>query len=261
MKRKLATIILILTLLSTYTQGQESKWSLGIQAGRTQLSGYTRISYEQIPEFEAQGMGGVNIQVYGRFNFYKRVSLFASGGINNLVSGMRFQGQRGNNFGTSGVTPQFFVGLDYEIPFGNSGFGIISKLAFGITGSNAWEKNRERYQMDENGFPIIGYSTIRDEITGNIEDRSIYIRDVEVFASEYQFIHHIRPELSIYKKYNRHQFSVSAVFALAPDRDFYTESYYHLEFKGGRHTANHHFGGHYTALLFGYEFRLGGKKK
>jgi len=259
MKRKLATIILILTLLSTYTQGQESKWSLGIQAGRTQLIGYSDLSFAYLETLEAQGMGGVNIQLYGRFNFYKRASVFASGGINNMVSGMRFQGKRGRNFGTSGVTSQFFVGLDYEIPFGNSGFGIISKLAYGITGSNARELNLERYTMDE-GFPVIGTIAVHP-LTGEQEDLFVYIKDVQLSASEYKYIYHIRPELSIYKKYDRHQFSLSAIFALAPDRDFYTESYYHLEFKGGRHTANHHFGGHYTALLFGYEFRLGGKKK
>ncbi|GEM_PF-723493 len=258
MKEKLRSsiVLLILLLFSIHAHSQNSKWSVGIQAGRTQLLGFTRISYEQIPEFEAQGMGGVNIQVYGRYNIYKRVSVFASGGINNLVSGMRFQGKRGRNFQTSGVTPQFFAGIDYDIPFGNSGFGILSKLAFGITGSNTEGKNLERYQMDEDGFPLIGYSTIRDEITGNIEDRAIYIRDVEIAASEDKFIHHIRPELSLYKKYNHHQFSISAVFALAPDRNFYTENYYHLEYKGNRHAASHHFGGHYTALLFGYEFRF-----
>lgn len=258
MKERLSTllVLLIFFLLNIDAYSQDSRWSVGIQAGRTQLLGFTRISYEQIPEFEAQGMGGVNIQVFGRYNLYKKVSIFASGGINNLVSGMRFQGERGRNFQTNGVSPQFFAGIDYDIPFGNSGFGILSKLAFGLTGSNATGKNRDRFQMAENEFPVIGYSTIRDEITGNIEDRSIYIRDVEIFASEYKFIHHFRPELSFYKKYNRHQFSISAVFALAPDRDFYTENFYHLEFKGNRHTAGHHFGGHYTALLFGYEFRF-----
>lgn len=258
MKKRLSVAVITFTLLllSIHAHSQDSRWSVGIQAGRTQLLGFTRISYEQIPEFEAQGMGGVNFQVYGRYNIYKKVSVFASGGINNLVSGMRFQGKRGRNFQTSGVTPQFFGGIDYDIPFGNSGFGILSKLAFGITGSNATGKNRDRFQMAENEFPVIGYSTIRDEITGNIENRSIYIRDVEILASEYKFIYHIRPELSFYKIYDRHRFSISAVFALAPDRDFYTENFYHLEFKGNRHTASHHFGGHYTALLFGYEFRF-----
>lgn len=235
---------------------QDSKWSVGFQAGRTQLIGYTGISYEQIPEFEAQGMGGVNIQLYGRYNIYKKVSVYASGGINNLVSGMRFQGKRGRNFGTRGVTPQYFVGIDYDIPFGDSGFGVISKLAYGITGSNARDKNGARYQMYDDGPPVIGYRIIRDPLTENIEDRSIYMREVQIRASDYKFIYHVRPELSIYKKYDRHQFSISAVFALAPDRDFYTENHYHLEFKGNRHTAYHHFGGHYTALLFGYEFRF-----
>jgi hypothetical protein len=258
MKEKLSTllVLLIFFLLNIDAYSQDSKWSVGIQAGRTQLSGFTRISYEQIPEFEAQGMGGINIQVYGRYNIYKKVSVFASGGINNLVSGMRFQGERGRNFQTSGVTPQFFAGLDYDIPFGNSGFGILSKLAFGITGSNANGKNLERYQMDEDDLPLIGYSTIRDEITGNVENRAIYLRDVEIVASENKFIHHIRPELSFYKKFDRHQFSISAVYAFAPSRDFYTENFYDLEYKGNSHTAGHHFGGHYTALLFGYEFRF-----
>lgn len=114
MNEKLSTpvILLILLLLSTHAQSQDSKWSLGFQAGRTQLVGYSGIAFQQIEDFEAQGMGGVNIQLYGRYNFYKKVSVFASGGINNLVSGMRFQGERGRNFQTSGVTPQFFVGID-----------------------------------------------------------------------------------------------------------------------------------------------------
>lgn len=256
MKRKLNLTIIFALFLSVISIAQDSKWSAGFQAGRTQLIGFTRVSYEQIPDFEAQGMGGVNIQFYGRYNIYKRVSVYASGGINNLVSGMRFQGKRGRNFGTRGVTPQYFVGIDYDIPFGDSGFGIISKIAYGITGSNARDKNMARYEMYDDGPPLIGYQWIEDELTGNFEDRSIYMREVRISASDYKFMYHIRPELSIYKKYERHQFSLSAVFALALGRDFYTENYLDLQFKGNRHTASHHFGGHYTALLFGYEFRF-----
>lgn len=260
MKEKLAAQFLILILLSTYTRGQDSKWSVGIQAGRTQLVGYNGLSFDHLESFEAQGMGGVNIQVYGRFNFYKRASVFASGGINNLVSGMRFQGERGKNFGTSGVTPQYFVGIDYDIPFGKSGYGIISKLAYGITGSNARDKNLVRYTMEEEGFPAIGTIVVHP-LTGERQDLLVYFKDVQLFASEYKFIYHFRPELSLYKKYDRHQFSLSVVYAFAPNRDFYTENFYDLEFKGNRHTAYHHFGGHYTALLFGYEFRFGSKRK
>lgn len=257
MNEKLSTpvILLILLLLSTHAQSQDSKWSLGFQAGRTQLVGYSGIAFQQIEDFEAQGMGGVNIQLYGRYNFYKKVSVFASGGINNLVSGMRFQGERGRNFQTSGVTPQFFVGIDYDIPFGNSGFGIISKLAFGLTGSNARDKNLTRYTLEDEGFPVIGTIAVHP-LTGEQEDLLVYIKDVQLSASEYKFIYHFRPELSLYKKYDRHQFSISAIFAFAPGRDFYTENFYLLEYKGNSHTAYHHFGGHYTALLFGYEFRF-----
>lgn len=257
MKEKLSTLLIlsIFLFLNFEVHGQESKWSVGIQAGRTQLSGFTRIIYEPIPEFEAQGMGGINIQVYGRYNIYKKVSVFASGGINNLVSGMRFQGNRGKNFGTSGVTSQFFAGIDYDIPFGNSGFGILSKLAFGLTGSNAWEKNLERYTSEDEGFPVIGTIQVHP-LTGEQKDALVYVKDVQISATEDKFIYHIRPELSFYKKYDRHQFSISAVYGFAPGRDFYTENFYDLEYKGNSHTAGHHFGGHYTALLFGYEFRF-----
>jgi hypothetical protein len=257
MKERLSTllVLLILFLLNIDAYSQDSRWSVGIQAGRTQLSGFTRIIYEPIPEFEAQGMGGVNIQVFGRYNLYKKVSIFASGGINNLVSGMRFQGERGSNFGTSGVTPQFFAGIDYDIPFGNSGFGILSKLAFGLTGSNAREKNLERYTSEDEGFPVIGSIQVHP-LTGERKDALVYVKDVQLSASEYKFIYHIRPELSFYKKFDRHQISISAVYAFAPSRDFYTENFYELEYKGNSHTAGHHFGGHYTALLFGYEFRF-----
>lgn len=256
MKRTLSLTIIFSFAFILCAQSQDSKWSLGFQAGRTQLIGFTGISYEQIPEFEAQGMGGVNIQLHGRYNLYKRVSVYASAGINNLVSGMRFQGERGRNFGTRGVTPQYFVGIDYDIPFGDSGFGMISRLAYGITGSNARDKDGARYQMYDDGPPVIGFWAISDPLTENFEDRGIYMKEVRITASDYRFIYHFRPELSLYKKYNRHMFSISAVFALAPDRDFYTENHYHLVFKGNRHTAIHHFGGHYTALLFGYEFRF-----
>ncbi|MBA4302345.1 MAG: hypothetical protein C0433_19910, partial [Cyclobacterium sp.] len=70
MKERLSTllVLLIFFLLNIDAYSQDSRWSVGIQAGRTQLLGFTRISYEQIPEFEAQGMGGVNIQVFGRYN-------------------------------------------------------------------------------------------------------------------------------------------------------------------------------------------------
>lgn len=254
LKKIIPAIILGFLNLNT-VHAQESKWSVGFQAGRTQLIGFTGMSYEQIPGFEAQGMGGVNMQIYGRYNVYNRVSVFASGGINNLVSGMRFEGNRGRNFGTRGVTPQYFVGMDYDLPFGRSGFGVISRLAYGITGSNARQLDGVRYQMYEDGAPVIG-SSITDQLTGNVEDRSIYMKIVEISASDYRFIYHFRPELSLYKKIDRHQFSLSAVFAIAPERNFYTERHLDLSFKGNRHTAYHHFGGHYTALLFGYEFRF-----
>lgn len=255
-KVKIKLTIIFLLIYLHEVVAQDSKWSMGFQAGRTQLIGYTGISYEQIPEFEAQGMGGVNIQLYGRYNLYKRVSIYGSGGINNLVSGMRFQGKRGRNFKTTGVTPQYFIGIDYDIPFGESGFGIISKIAYGMTGSNARDKNLARYQMYDDGPPVIGNNYILDPLTDNIEDRAIYMREVRIRASDYKFIYHIRPELSLYKKYDRHQFSISAVFALAPDRNFYTEEHLSLEYKGNRHTAYHSFEGSYTALLFGYEFRF-----
>lgn len=259
MNLRLSLTITLSILLLLGAQAQDSKWSVGLQAGRTQLQGYTRISYEQIPNFEAQGMGGVNIQVYGRYNIYKRVSIFASGGINNLVSGMRFEGKRYRNFQTNGVTAQYFMGLDYDIPFGETGFGIISKLGVGLTGSNAEDKDGTKYKRQgdrPSGGSGIGYSNIIDPLTGNLEDRSIYLNEFEISASKDKFIRHIRPELSLYKRYDRHQFSLSAVFALAPSRDFYTENHHNLEFKGKRHTASHHFGGHYTALLLGYEFRF-----
>jgi hypothetical protein len=255
MERKLSITIIFVLFLSVISIAQDSKWSLGFQAGRTQLIGFTRGSFQQIPDFEAQGMGGVNIQLYARYNVYKRVSVYASGGINNLVSGMRFQGKRGRNFGTKGVTPQYFVGIDYDIPFGESGFGVISRIAYGITGSNAREMNLDRYTSENEGFPVIGSIAV-DQLTGEREDLMIYIKDVQILASDYKFIYHIRPELSIYKKYGPHQFSISAVYALAPDRNFYTENFFHLEYKENRHTGSHHFGGHYTALLFGYEFRF-----
>lgn len=200
MKEKLSTLLIlsIFLFLNFEVHGQESKWSVGIQAGRTQLSGFTRIIYEPIPEFEAQGMGGVNIQVFGRYNIYKKVSVFASGGINNLVSGTRFQGERGSNFGTSGVTSQFFAGIDYDIPFGNSGFGILSKLAFGLTGSNAWGKNLERYTSENEGFPVIGTIQVHP-LTGEQKDALVYVKDVQISATENKFIYHIRPELGFTK--------------------------------------------------------------
>lgn len=255
MNRFVVFLISIFFCWNNLLIAQESKWSLGIQGGRTQLLGNTGVSFEQIPEFEAQGMGGVNLQLYGRIHIHKRVSLFASGGINNLVSGMRFQGKRGNNFGTRGVTPQYFVGLDYDLPFGSSGFGLISRLAYGITGSNARDKHLREFIIEDGDFPLIGWQ-IQDNLTGQVEDRRIFLRQVQLFASDYKFIYHFRPELSIYRRFGPHQISVSSVFALAPDRNYYREEYIHLDLKGNRHTAFHQFGGHYTALLLGYEFRF-----
>jgi len=254
MNRKTGFFILVFTLLSQFSPAQ-SKWSLGLQAGRTQLVGHTSISFEQIPEFEAQGLGGVNMLLYGKFHIHEKVSIFAGGGINNLVSGMKFQGARGNNITTRGVKTQYFIGLDYDLPFGNSGFGLMPRMTFGMTGSNAVHRNGFVYLAEEGEFPILGWF-IQDELTGAIEDRLIYVRELKIFASDYKFIHHIRPEISVYKKFGPHRISVSAIWALATDRDYYREEYRHLEFKGNRHTANHHFGGHYTALLFGYEFRF-----
>lgn len=261
MKLKLSITFTLSLLLLFGVQAQDSKWSIGFQAGRTQLYGETQISYEQLSNLEAQGMGGINIQLYGRYNFYKRASVFATGGINHLVSGMRFNGKRGKNFQTSGETAQYFIGLDYDIPFGGSGFGLISKLAYGITGSNARDKDGNRFQWQgdsplERSTIGIGDSHILDPLTGAIEDRRVFLREFELLASKDKFIRHIRPELSLYKKYDRHQFSLSAVFALATNPSFYTEKHLHLKFKGNRNTARHHFGGHYTALLFGYEFRF-----
>jgi len=254
MNKKTGTFLLVFTLLSQILPAQ-SKWSLGLQAGRTQLVGYTGISYEQIPEFEAQGHGGVNILIYGKFNIYKKASIFAGGGINNLVSGMKFQGKRGRNIGTKGVTPQYFIGFDYDLPFGVSGFGLMPRLTFGMTGSNAIRRNGFNYLNEQGEFPIIGW-WIRDEHSGDIEDRQIYVRELKIFASDYKFIYQIRHEMNVYKRFGPHQISLSAIWAFAPDRDYYREEYRYLEFKGNRHTAYHRFGGHYTALLAGYEFRF-----
>lgn len=233
----------------------QSKWSLGFQAGRTQLVGYTGTSYEQNFDFEAQGMGGVNIQVYGKFNITEKVSILAGGGINNLVSGTRFYGERRNNLGTKGVTPQFFAGFDYNIPFGKSGFGLMPRLTFALTGSNATNKGGNVYVFGPGEFSLGGLEIFNAK-TGGYEDRNIYLRELEISASDYKFIHHIRPEISFYKISGHHRISLAAVWAFAPDRDFYIEEYNYLEFKGNRHTAFHRFGGHYTALLLGYEFRF-----
>lgn len=208
MRRVLLTFSFFLTTVSNLILAQDSNWSLGLQVGRSQLIGFTGLSFEQNFDFEAQGMGGVILQLYGKYFITEKVSIQAGGGINNLVSGMRFYNRRSNNLGTRGVTQQYFMGLDYDIPFGKSDFGLLPRISFAMTGSNARSKNGDVYNFGPKEFSLGGVGILHIP-TGEYEDRNIYLRELQIRASNYKFIYHIRPEISIYKN-----------FWTSPDLDF-----------------------------------------
>jgi len=253
MKRNESIFIIVMTLFCSPAIAQ-SKWSVGFQGGRSQLVGHDSNTFRQLEEYDAVGMGGVNFQIYGKFRIKENLALYAGGGINNLVTGHRFDGFKRANGSNKGSEVQYFVGTEYNLKFGESGFGLLGRFSFAIMGNNGSHRGVSSFESAE-GIRWLGRVEV-DPVSGDIDDGVVYLKKGEFSNSSARFLMHLRPEIGFYKDIKKHRITVSAMFAQAPKRDFRINQYLDLTYRGERRTASHRFGGHYSAILVGYEFRF-----
>jgi hypothetical protein len=253
MKSNSILLIIALTLFCSSAIAQ-SKWSVGFQGGRSQLIPFNGDTFKQLEEYEAAGMGGVNFQLYGKFWIKENFALYAGGGINNLVTGYRFNGLRRASGTNKGSEVQYFMGTEYNIKFGESGFGILGRFSFAIMGNNGSKRGKSSFESEE-GIPWIGQVEV-DPLSGGVDDGMVYLKKGEFSNSSSRFLMHLRPEIGFYKDFKKHRIMISAMYAQALERDFKVDQYLDLTYRGERRTAFHRFGGHYGAIFVGYEFRF-----
>jgi hypothetical protein len=253
MKRNVSLLIIALSLMCGSAIAQ-SKWSVGFQGGRSQLVGHEGNSFKQLVEYDAVCMGGVNFQLYGKFRVKENLAFYAGGGINNLVTGYRLDAIKRSRGSNKGSEIQLFLGTEYNLKFGESGFGLLGRFSVAMTGNNGAHIGLSSFEIEE-GILWAGSIDV-DQLSGDIDDGVIYLKKVEFSNSSAQFMLHLRPEIGFYKDIKKHRIMVTAMFAQAPARDFRINQYLDLTYRGERRTAYHRFGGHYSAILVGYEFRF-----
>jgi len=253
MKRNVSLLIIALSLMCGSAIAQ-SKWSVGFQGGRSQLVGHDGNSFKQLVEYDAVGIGGVNFQLFGKFRVKENLAFYAGIGINNLVTGYRFDGPRRASGSNEGSEIQLFLGTEYNLKFGESGFGLLGRFSVAMTGNNGAHRGSSSFESEE-GLPWVGSVEV-DQLSGDIDDGRVYLKNGEFSNSSAQFMLHLRPEIGFYKDIKKHRITVTAMFAQAPARDFRINQYLDLTYRGERRTAYHRFGGHYSAILVGYEFRF-----
>lgn len=230
----------------------QNRFAIGYQGGISKLSPETVTVPNQLQSFEARGAGGVHMLLYGRYFLNHSLSFRLGGGINSMMTSNRMENQNNYNSSFSGVKGQAMASIDYDIPFGESKYGVIASLGLNITNNPSSLKNQEI--ISDEGVVYSGLRIRQDD--GSLEERVILLHEMETYGSGGDFVYHIRPELAVYRMMGKHRIFASVIYGHALGKDFYVVDYRDISFMGDRHAARHRFSGSFTAFQIGYEFKL-----
>ncbi|MCH7413491.1 hypothetical protein MM213_08350 [Belliella sp. R4-6] len=247
MNKKLI-VFLFLVFVITLQINAQSKFSIGLQGGRSVLIPETLNVPNQLVGFDARGAGGVNFILYGRYFIRPSWSVRLGTGILGYKSAHEFNSDL-RTTGFSGVQPQAMSSLDYHVDFGNSGFGLI--LSAGIN-SNLAHQYSDIHVLDADGIFLAGYIS-RNE-NGDLIDSYLRGHEVAYSFSDQKILLHLRPEISVFKKFGRHKFLAAFSYSHALSDPISKIEYTSISFENEYFAARHRFGGSYTTLQAGYEF-------
>lgn len=243
-----STIVLILFCLVIFPAYSQSKISVGFQGGRSSLIPETVKGPNQLPNFKATGMGGVNMLVYGRYYFQPKWSVRAGGGIIGFGSAHTHDFVGRTPTGFRGVQPQIMTSLDYHLFFGESGFGVI--FSAGLNASRAHQYDNRSINSEE-GYPLTAIRGLNDD--GEIINKGVLGHDVDYLYSKQKTLLHLRPEATLFKQFGRHKLLASFVYGYALKEPVLSVDYKSISYQGDFYSAKHRFDGSFTALQLGYE--------
>ncbi|KEO71747.1 hypothetical protein EL17_21415 [Anditalea andensis] len=226
----------------------QSKISVGIQGGRSSLVPETVEVPNQLTTFKARGAGGVNMLIYGRYNFQPNWSMRVGGGIIGYRSAHIHTRGITTRTGFQGVQPQVMTSLDYHLSFGESNFGVI--FSAGLNASRAHQYNNRTVSSEE-GHPLTAIRILNED--GQMINGGVLGHDVDYIYSEQKVLLHLRPEVTLFKQMGRHKLLASFVYGYAFKDPILTIDFNSISYQGEYHAAKHRFSGSFTSLQLGYE--------
>lgn len=238
---------LTLSLSVIFTSYSQSKISVGFHAGRASLVPETIETTDQLQNFNAKGIGGVNMLIYGRYYLNPNWSIRAGGGIIGYGSGHTYDIAT-TRTGFRGVQPQIIASFDYHLLFGTSDFGLI--FSAGMNTSRAHQYN-DRTISSQEGHPLTYVRELNED--GIIINAGVLGHDVNYLYSRQKTLLHLRPEVTLFKNFGRHKLMTSFIYGYSLKRPVLIIDYNSISHKENFYSAKHRFSGSFTAFQLGYE--------
>lgn len=236
-------------LMSFQTMAQ-SRFAIGVQGGVSRLSSETIAVSDQLNGFNAIGSEDANVFIFSRYYFLSNWSARFGVGVMGLSTAHQFENSKFGRI-NNGVNGQFLLSIDRFIPFGSSNWGGLVSL--GLNGVYLGESAGEISRITSEEGARIGAHLIPD-VNGNVG--SIMGHDVEYFTRDSEFLVHLRPEVGIYRKFDRQILSLSFVYGHAIGKPLYKNDYNRISLHQQDFSSKHQFSGSFVAVQVGYEFQF-----